>query len=122
MTFHLRCGAVAVLLLFSGSIAFAGSLTFSPSDYLVLSGAQEQLMWHTIHAQSATRIGAQPHFRGLLDGTVPHSIALHALPSSIIRQMPALEAYKYVMSDGRLLIVNPIDRHIVDIITPETIE
>jgi hypothetical protein len=35
--------------------------------------------------------------------------------------MPALEAYKYVMSDGRLLIVNPIDRHIVDIITPETI-
>jgi hypothetical protein len=48
---------------------------------------------------------------------LPASVALHALPATVTRQVPAVRPYKYAMLGKALLIINPTDRIIVDVIT-----
>jgi hypothetical protein len=49
--------------------------------------------------------------------TLPASVALRALPATVTRQVPAVRPYKYAILDKSLLIINPTDRVIVDVIT-----
>jgi hypothetical protein len=45
MTSYLRFGTITLLLLCTSTMAVAGRLTVAPSDNLVLSGVQGQLIW-----------------------------------------------------------------------------
>jgi uncharacterized membrane protein len=49
--------------------------------------------------------------------TVPASVALHALPATVTRQIPEMRPYAYARLGKMLLIINPTDRVIVDVIT-----
>src|SRR5262249_45177183 len=115
-----RFAVAAVLLLCS--IATASAAGTGPflvaSDDLVLTGAQEHLLWQRLGARTAARNARAPS--GLIAATgptPPASVALHALPATVTRQIPAARPYKYATLDKTLLIVNPIDRVIVDVIT-----
>jgi hypothetical protein len=110
--------AVAAALLLC-SIATASAAGTGPflvaSDDFVLTGAQEQLLWQRIGRNAS---GATPS--GLIaavGATLPASVALHALPATVTRQIPAVRPYKYTMLGKTLLIINPTDRVIVDVIT-----
>ena len=50
--------------------------------------------------------------------SVPPSVALHAWPEAVTAQIPMLQPYRYATLGKLLLIVNPDDRKIVDIISP----
>jgi hypothetical protein len=117
-TMHLyRHGIAAVLLLSSvgvASAAGAGS-PFRASDDLVLTGAQEQLIWQRLDRQS--RSTTAPSALAASFGTaVPASVALHALPPSVTGPIPMVKPYQYTVQGGTLLIVNPSDRSVVDVI------
>jgi len=45
-------------------------------------------------------------------------VALHVLPTAVTAQIPMLKPYRYTKLGKRLLIVNPDDRRIVDVISP----
>src|SRR6516164_5707101 len=100
--------AVAVALLLC-SIAGASAAGTGPflvaSDELVLTGAQEHLMWQRL-------VG-----RNTGGATVPAAVELRALPATVTRQIPQMKPYAYATLGKTLLIINPTDRVIVDVIT-----
>ena len=113
------CGhfAVAAALLLC-SIAGASAAETGPflvASEFVLTGAQEQLLWQRIgrNASSTTPSG----LISAVGATLPASVALRALPATVTRQVPAVRPYKYAILDKSLLIINPTDRVIVDVIT-----
>jgi hypothetical protein len=115
-----RFAVAAVLLLCS--IATASAAGTGPflvaSDDLVLTGAQEHLMWQRLVARNASSNATAPSgLIAAIRATLPASVALHALPATVTRQIPAARPYKYATLDKTLLIVNPTDRVIVDVIT-----
>jgi hypothetical protein len=85
------------------------------SDDFVLTGAQEQLLSQRIgrNTSSTTPSG----LIAAVGATLPASVALHPLPATVTRQIPAVRPYKYTMLGQTLLIINPTDRVIVDVIT-----
>jgi hypothetical protein len=118
MQFHRRYAVAVLLLLCSCGVAAAEKRSpFRASDDFALTGAQESLIWHAV-----SRPGGQdalaPGFNASLYTAVPSSIVLHSLPSAVTRQIPMVQPYKYATQGGALLIVNPSDRRIVDIIRP----
>jgi hypothetical protein len=48
---------------------------------------------------------------------VPNTVKLHPLPTTITNSISALRPYEYAMLDKKVLIVNPMDKKVVDIIT-----
>jgi hypothetical protein len=119
MNSYLRCGLASILLLCSIGIALAQGLGSAPSDILALTGAEEHLIWESVVTAESAPTRAPSGFVAMLDSAVPASLTLHEIPTSVIDRIPELEGYKYTIVDNELLIVNPADMKIVDIITQE---
>jgi hypothetical protein len=115
-----RCSIAAVVLLYSSGLAWTAG-TGTPlriSDNLVLTGAQENLIWERL-GRRASAVAAMPAgFQPSLYGVVPPSVALQPLPSELTRRIPMVSSYTYATLGNLVLIVNPADRTIVDIIQP----
>jgi len=47
---------------------------------------------------------------------VPAELTLRALPSKAATDVPAAKSYRYAMLKDRILLVNPSDKTIVDVI------
>ena len=108
-----------MLLLSSSGVSAAGHMHFPASDDIVLTGAQEDLIWqrmggHTPNDDDSAPCGCKPW----MFSEVPSSVRLHSLPAAVTAQIPMLKPYKYATLGKRLLIVNPNDRKVVDIISP----
>jgi Protein of unknown function (DUF1236) len=115
-----RYGIAAALLLCSSGLAWtAGTGTaLRLSDNLVLTGAQENLIWQRLGRRAGAVAAMPAGFHPSLYGVVPPSVALHPLPPEVTRQIPMVSPYTYATLGDLLLIVNPADRTIVDIIQP----
>ena len=114
------CSIVAAVLLCSSGLAWtaAAGTPLRISDNLVLTGSQENLIWRRL-AKPASAAAAMPAgFQPSLYGVVPPSVALHPLPSELTRRIPMVGPYAYATLGNLVLIVNPADRTIVDIIQP----
>jgi uncharacterized protein DUF1236 len=119
MNLHVRIAVAAALLLCSSGLASAEmGAPLQISDDVVLSGAQEHLIWNLVGDQSSPDERAAIRFDPSIYGAVPASVSLHAFPLRVTRRIPVLERYQYATFENVLLIVNPTDRKIVDIITP----
>jgi Protein of unknown function (DUF1236) len=115
-----RLYAVAVLLLLCScgvSAAAEAQSPFRASDDFALTGAQESLIRHAVSRQDGQGAHASG-FNASLYTALPSSIVLHNLPSKVTGQIPMLRPYKYATWGDALLIINPSDRRIVDIIMP----
>jgi hypothetical protein len=110
--------AAALLLCSIAAASAAGTGSFLvASDDFVLTGAQEHLMWQRLVRGNASSTAAPSGLIAAVGATLPASVALHALPATVTRQIPAVRPYKYTMLGKTLLIINPTDRVIVDVIT-----
>jgi hypothetical protein len=112
--------AVAVLMLLCSCGVAAAAETLSPfraSDDFALTGAQELLIGHAVSREGGNGARASG-FNASLYAALPSSIVLQNLPSKVTGQIPMLRPYKYATWGDALLIINPADRKIVDIITP----
>jgi hypothetical protein len=117
------CVAIALLLCSSGLAIAAGATardqhTVVASDNLVLTGSQESLIWRKVAQQRAAADKAASSFTPSLWGSVPASMTLRPLPANVTSQIPMLRPYRYTTLGNSLLLVNPSDRRVVDIITP----
>ena len=108
-----------MLLLSSSGLAAAGHARFQASDDFVLTGAQEDLIWQRMgHSTPADDCGPPCECNPSMFTSVPPSVALHMWPETVTTQIPMLQPYRYATLGKLLLVVNPDDRKIVDIITP----
>ena len=119
----IRYGAIAVVLLASAGIASAQTSTspmapksgMSQTAPLHLTAQQKTQIFQTVSkekvktpppANLALSVGAQ----------VPASVELYTLPSNVTAQVPAAKEYKYTVAQNKVVLVDPTNMKIVDII------
>jgi hypothetical protein len=118
MNSQIRTTAAAFTLLLASVsfVAAAESGSMASNDRLNLTGTQEHTIVQSINKQNVKKEVAPSGFKAAVGQALPTSIPLHSLPSDATSQVPAVKSYDYAMLQGQLLIVNPKDRKIVDII------
>ena len=85
------------------------------TDSLTLTRAQERTAWKDIGKQASSQT-APSGFTASVGATVPSDIALKSVPAKLASRVSALKPYDYALLPGKLLIVNPGDKKVVDVI------
>ena len=116
-----RCLVIAFALLASidlAAAAEAGSGETGPlydKSPLYLTTAQEQWICQHLTGEKAQSVPAGFH-AGIGD-RVPPSVTLHPLPKRLLDQIPSARMYEVAkLPDNTLLLVDPRDREVVDVI------
>jgi uncharacterized protein DUF1236 len=85
-------------------------------DTLSLTRSQQKTAWKDISAM-ATKETAPARFAVKVGTAVPNNLTTHPVPSKTADQVPALRPYQYaLLSNNELLIVNPSDKKVAEII------
>jgi hypothetical protein len=96
-----------------------GGRTQRLDDYghrLVLSNAQERAVLRAVRKQNHQKQSILSGFEPEIGQPVPPSATLRRLPSEATSGVWAVRSYAYVLTPTQLLIVNPQDRIVDDII------
>jgi hypothetical protein len=91
------------------------STTSMAKDNLSLTAAQQQLTWRDLSKQGASQ-RAPSNFSASVGTTVPNDITLQSIPRTVASQLPTLKPYRFARLPNELLIVNPKDKKVVDVI------
>jgi hypothetical protein len=116
--------AVAAVLLLSGvSVASAAShmsnrsgSSAAASDKLDLSSAQQKSIWKDIGSHAANQ-NAPSDFNPAVGMAIPAGVSTYPLPRQAARDVPAVKPYRYAMLQDKVLIVNPSDKMIADVVS-----
>ena len=84
-------------------------------DSLSLTRSQQRTAWRDISKQ-ATSQKAPGDFTASVGATIPNDISLKPVPAKVATRISSLKPYDYALLHGKLLIVNPDDKKIVDVI------
>jgi len=112
--------ATAVLLAGATlSVVPAAAALFSSSkpkaaDSLTLSSQDQKTAWNDL--SGAKTSSAPASFQPAASSAVPSTLTVHAIPAKTASAVPALRPYDYAKVDGKLLIVNPHDMMIAEVI------
>jgi hypothetical protein len=92
------------------------SKTPRASDTLSLSGDQQKSIWNDVgtHAKNESTPSG---FNVAVGTEVPNSMSTHPMPRQAARDVPAAKPYRYAMAQDKLLIINPSDHRIADVVT-----
>jgi hypothetical protein len=107
--------ATALVLASAGMAAAAGAASTAPKDQLSLTSAQEHAIVLSVN-KNAKKEATPAGFKAAVGQMVPKAITLRSFPADATSQVPAVKPYDYAMLQNQLLIVNPQDKKIVDII------
>jgi hypothetical protein len=114
---------IAALVLGTGVAANAADTNAMPgastqsgaTDNLSLTRVQERTARKDLD-RHAWQQSAPSSFTPSIGATVPDEITLRAMPQRAANQLPALRPYDFAVLPKQLLIVNPNDKKIVDVI------
>jgi Protein of unknown function (DUF1236) len=111
----LSCATVAAAAGMSHSSS--GSTMAMPTrDTLSLTSTQRKTAWNDLNRQASEQ--TLPHgFNVTVGATVPSMFKLEPIPTKTSRDIPSLKPYDFAMTQGKLLIVNPSDKKITEVIT-----
>jgi Protein of unknown function (DUF1236) len=83
------------------------------SDTLRLTSSERKTAWNNLRGQ----VAAQPRSFNLTVGaSVPTTLKIEPVPTKVAEAIPALRPYDFAMVRGTLVIVNPADKKIVEVI------
>lgn len=85
-------------------------------DNLTLTRTQQRTAWRDI-GREASNQNAPSNFTPAVGSTVPGDVTLQSVPSKVARRVSALKPYDYALIQHKLLIVNPTDKKVVDVIS-----
>ncbi len=103
------------LLLAGATAASASTSQSSPGDTLTLSSSQQKTAWNDLHTRNHQN--APSGFTASVGTAVPSALFLKPVPTKTGSDIPAMRYYDFATVNGKLLIVNPSDRMIADVIT-----
>jgi Protein of unknown function (DUF1236) len=86
------------------------------SDSLSLSGPQQHTAWNDLYVKSLNQ-NAPSGFDATAGTAVPNGVKIAPVPGKAASDIPALKPYDFAMLQHKLLIVNPNDKKIVEVIT-----
>jgi hypothetical protein len=89
-----------------------------PKDKLSLTSTQEKTAWQDIAKKQARKEKAPASFSTKVGAVVPRALMTYPVPITTSSKVPALRRYQYaLLENDKLLIVNPRDNKVADIIT-----
>lgn len=88
----------------------------SAAHGLMLTKAQRKTAWNDLHGKAITATPAAK-FADKDGVKVPRSVPMMQMSSKAAHAVPALKSYDFTVAKGKLLIVNPMSRKIVDVIS-----
>jgi len=111
--------ALAAALLLSGVTAASAASMSNPakaSDALSLTSTQQKTAWNDLYVPSLNQ-KAPSGFHAIIGEVLPNSVTTAPVPSKAARAVPLLKPYDFAMVQKKLVIVNPSDKKIVEVIT-----
>jgi hypothetical protein len=118
---HFRHGAVAAALLAGVTAASAQTtiITREPvqtrtvvtTEPLQLTPVQRRTIYRTVMQQPVTV--APPAVKYRVGTRVPESVRLYSIPESVAVEVPAVKAYKYMVVNDRVVLVDPATSQVV---------
>jgi len=87
----------------------------APKDSLSLTRSQERMAWNDVKKIDTSQT-APAGFTAAIGTTVPNEVTLKSVPSDLASRVSALRPYDYALVQNKLLIVNPGDKKVVDVI------
>jgi hypothetical protein len=108
---------VAMLLLVGASVTAQALLTPAPqaNDTLSLPLKQQQAVWNDL--SSAPDQDGPANFKPATSSAVPSTVTVRMIPDQVAHDVPQLEPYDFAKVQGQLLIINPRDMMIAEIMT-----
>jgi hypothetical protein len=85
------------------------------ADSLSLNRIQQKVAWADLSSQ-ATNQNAPSGSNATVGSVVPNSVTIQAVTKKAASDMPALRSYDFAIVQGRLLIVNPSDKKVAEVI------
>jgi len=76
---------------------------------------EQQTAWNDLSSQPTS--GAPADFKPTTSSAIPSTLRVRAIPAKTAANVPALGPYDYAKAQGKLLIVNPRDMMIAEVIT-----
>jgi len=114
--------ATAAALLLGAGAASAADVASSHSgmamkagDSLTLTAVQQKTAWNDLNSQAEQN--APANFDATAGAKVPTTLTIRAIPSKTASAVSALRPYDFLKISGKVLIVNPNDRKIAEVIT-----
>jgi len=86
------------------------------SDTLSLPSSEQKTAWNDLKSQASNQ-SAPSGFQATVGAALPASVKTMPVPSKTATAVPALKPYEFAMVAGKILIVNPSDKKIVEVIT-----
>ena len=129
MNSHIRNGAIVLALLASVGVASAQSPT-SPAapapaaksqdsmkqgSSLQLNAQQKAAIFQSV-TKEKVKSPPPANLQVSVGAQIPASIELYALPANVVSEVPATKPYKYTVAQNQVLIVDPTNMKIVDVI------
>jgi hypothetical protein len=85
-------------------------------DNLTLTRSQQRTAWKDLGKQASSQT-APPNFTASVGATIPGDITIQAVPAKVAARVSLLKPYDYARLNNKLVIVNPNDKKVVDVIS-----
>ena len=128
MKSHIRNGAMVLALFASVGIASAQNSPMAPAGSppaaksqgsmngsLQLSAAQKTSIFQSV-TKEKVKSPPPANLQVSVGAQIPASIELYPLPANIVADVPAAKAYKYTVSQNQVVLVDPTNMKVVEVI------
>ena len=85
-------------------------------DNLTLTRSQQRTVWRDLSKQASNQT-APSNFTASVGATIPSDVTIKAVPAKVAARVSSLKPYDFARLHNKLLIVNPNDKKVVDVIT-----
>jgi hypothetical protein len=85
------------------------------SDTVILSDRQRNMVWNELGKQATNQTA--PGFEAATGTFVPDSVKIERVPDAVATDVPSLQPYSFAMVGHSLLIVDPTNKVIADVVT-----
>jgi hypothetical protein len=93
-----------------------GGIT-EPSTALRLTAQQRADIYEAV-GKSKLRTPPPPDIPATVGAQIPPVTELYALPESVTAEVPSAKFYRYTVAENRVIIVDPTNLKVVDVIRP----
>jgi len=105
----------ATALLLCGMATASAATAMHPSDTIILSAAQRRAVWNDLNKQATNQNAAG--FDATTGTFLPGTVKIEPVPGKTATDVPSLRPYDFAMVDHKLVIVDPSNKVIADVLT-----
>ena len=117
INWRLACATLFLLATFATPISAQNAPGLSPAPGIGLTPEHKRTIYQEVGGEKIQKIpeGSAVH----IGGGIPDSVMLNEMPVSVKDQIGVLRDFKFAkLPDEKIVIVDPAQRRVVDIVTP----